>query len=80
MAESEPQTFEEKLARLEAIVKELENGNVELDRSVALFNEGKMLAAQCEELLKGSQAKIDRTMERPSAAPSPASDEDEVPF
>lgn len=77
MADQTPGAFEQKIARLEAIVKELENGNVELDRAVALFKEGKALSAECEELLKGAQSQIDRAME--SAGPQPVSDE-EIPF
>jgi len=68
--------FEQKIARLEAIVKELESGNVELDRAVALFKEGKALSADCELLLKGAQEQIDRAM---SQTVQPA-DEGEIPF
>jgi exodeoxyribonuclease VII small subunit len=77
MADQTPGAFEQKIARLEAIVKELENGNVELDRAVALFKEGKALASECEELLKGAQSQIDRAMEQTGGAP--VSDE-EIPF
>lgn len=79
MAEQTQGAFEQKIARLEAIVKELENGNVELDRSVALFKEGKALAAECEELLKGAQSQIDRAMEQTTGAAAPVSDS-EIPF
>ena len=76
MPDQQPGAFEQKVSRLEAIVKELENGSVELDRAVALFKEGKALSNQCEELLKGAQAQIDRAMEQ-AAAPETA---DDVPF
>ncbi len=62
MSDKQPATFEAKIGRLEAIVKELEAGNVELDRAVALFQEGKTLSRECEELLKGAQEQIERTM------------------
>ena len=75
MADSTSGAFEQKVARLEAIVKELESGNVELDRAVGLFNEGKALARDCVVLLKGAQEQIDRAMAAPAAA-----DEDEIPF
>jgi exodeoxyribonuclease VII small subunit len=79
MADQKPGPFEEKVARLEAIAKELEGGNVELDRAVALFKEGKTLATECEKLLKGAQQQIDRAME--SAAQSEeASPGEEIPF
>lgn len=78
MADETPGTFEQKIARLETIVKELENGNVDLDRAVQLFKEGKNLSAECEKLLKGAQAQIDKAMEQPGM-PAPAAD-DEIPF
>jgi exodeoxyribonuclease VII small subunit len=78
MADQTPGAFEQKITRLEAIVKELENGNVELDRAVQLFKEGKTLSAECETLLKGAQQQIDRVMEQ-SAEP-PAADDSEIPF
>ncbi len=82
MTEPKPGAFEQKVSRLEAIVKELENGSVELDRAVALFKEGKTLASQCEELLKGAQAQIDRAMEQTPAPVAPPADalSDDIPF
>ena len=53
-----PKTFEEKLERIDAIVRELESG-VDLDRAIALFKEGKTLSAECEAQLKISQEQID---------------------
>jgi exodeoxyribonuclease VII small subunit len=54
-----PRTFEEKLARIDTIVKELEGGTVELQRATELFKEGKVLARECEALLKSAQQQID---------------------
>jgi len=51
--------FETALARLEAIVKQLETEDVSLDHSVELFKEGKDLARRCEALLKAAQSAID---------------------
>ena len=51
--------FETALARLEAIVKQLETEEVGLDASVELFKEGKELARKCEALLKTAQSAID---------------------
>lgn len=77
MADQTPGAFEQKIARLEAIVKELESGNVELDRAVQLFKEGKALAGDCETLLKGAQEQIDLAMEQSGV---PASAEGDIPF
>lgn len=57
-----PKTFEERLERVERIVKELESGTVDLDRAILLFKEGKALVRECETLLKGYQETIDRAM------------------
>ncbi|HEY5426874.1 MAG TPA: exodeoxyribonuclease VII small subunit [Candidatus Tumulicola sp.] len=68
MADALPQTFEAKLARIDAIVKELEAGT-DLARATELFKEGKTLARECEALLKGAQEQIDRaTRDEPPAA------------
>lgn len=79
MAEKEQETFEAKVARLEAIVKDLESGKIELDKSIALFKEGKTLSRECQDLLKAAQEQIDRAMEtatKPGAEPF----DDEIPF
>jgi len=60
MTDGTPKTFEEKLDRIDAIVKELEGGHTDLDRAIALFKEGKALTRECEALLKSAQEQIDR--------------------
>ncbi|MGC1379805.1 MAG: exodeoxyribonuclease VII small subunit [Candidatus Baltobacteraceae bacterium] len=61
-----PQTFEQKLARIDAIVKELEGG-ADLQRATELFKEGKLLARECEALLKSAQKQVDDAMAEPAA-------------
>jgi len=80
MAEKPPATFEAKLARLQAIVNELEGGNVELDKTIALFQEGKKLADECSALLKSAQEQIDRAMQGTSAPPSSDATNEDLPF
>lgn len=65
--------FEAKLERIEAIVTELEDENTKLDRAIALFKEGKVLARECETLLKSAQAQIDEAM-------SDTKPDDQIPF
>jgi len=60
MTDAQPETFEAKLARIDAIVKQLEAGNVDLLRATELFKEGKTLARECDSLLKSAQEQIDR--------------------
>lgn len=57
-------SFERQLKRLEEIVGELESDDIELDRALALFEEGvKNLRAATEELSK-ADAKLQRLVER----------------
>ena len=65
MSDGLPGTFEQKLARIDAIVKELESGSAELARATELFKEGKTLAAECEALLKSAQDQIDKAQPQP---------------
>ena len=62
MDDSPTKTFEEKLARLDQIVKELEGGSAKLQRMTELFREGKRLASECELQLKTSQEEVDKAM------------------
>ena len=55
--------FEESLARLEEIVKTLENGNVALNESLSLFEEGISLSKSCEEELKNIEVKAAKILE-----------------
>jgi len=52
------QTFEENLARLEKIISQLEEGDVPLADSLALFEEGVQLVRRCSQQLEGAEARI----------------------
>jgi len=56
---NENQTFEQKMSRLEEIVKLLESGNVELDKSLALYEEGSKLASELAKTLNEAKIKIE---------------------
>jgi exodeoxyribonuclease VII small subunit len=78
-----PKTFEEKLDRIDAIVKELESGRTDLERAIELFKEGKALSRECEAMLKSAQEQIDAAMSGNSAASKDGTTEelaDELPF
>ncbi len=60
MATTESGEFEKALARLETIVAKLDGEEIDLDASVALFQEGKTLARRCEALLKAAQEAVER--------------------
>ncbi len=50
--------FEEALSRLEEIVRELENGTAELDKSLAMFEEGVELVKLCSGKLDEAEKRI----------------------
>ena len=52
------QSFEQSLARLEEIVRQLEQGECSLDESLKLFEEGAKLAGSCGELLDRAEQKV----------------------
>lgn len=62
MAKSEKPTesidFERSLTELEGIVKQLEAGNLALDKSLALFERGVELARACKEKLAEAELKV----------------------
>ncbi|MCS7206467.1 MAG: exodeoxyribonuclease VII small subunit [Dehalococcoidia bacterium] len=59
-ARPEPRTFEEAFARLERIVQRLEQGDLSLEESTQLYEEGISLARLCNELLNRAELRISR--------------------
>lgn len=53
-------SFEDALKQLEAIVRQLESGDVPLDESISLYAKGDALKRQCEDRLKAAQARIEK--------------------
>ena len=51
-------SFEESLKKLEDIVEQLESGDVDLDKSVELYEKGMNLKKICEEKLKKVENQI----------------------
>ncbi len=51
-------SFEQAMDRLEEIVRTLESGEGTLDESMALFEEGSRLAAQCSGMLDKAEQKV----------------------
>lgn len=56
--ESRPLDFEKALGELENIVKQLEAGNLSLDKSLGLFERGVELARQCKDKLDKAELKV----------------------
>lgn len=53
-------SFEDALAELEKIVKQLEDGKIKLEDAVAAYERGAALKAHCESKLRDAQMKIDK--------------------
>jgi exodeoxyribonuclease VII small subunit len=51
--------FEDCLERLEKIVQELEKGEVPLEKSLTLFEEGMQLSAACRKQLEDAEGKVE---------------------
>ena len=58
MADKKEITFEAAMARLEEIVKALEDGKAPLDTSLALFEEGVKLVSLCKNRLDTAEQKV----------------------
>lgn len=51
-------SFEKKLTRLEQIVQKMEGGEMSLDESLALFEEGVNLSRDCNKELSEAEQKV----------------------
>ena len=49
---------EQAMRELEGIVEQLDSGNVELERSIALYERGAKLKAHCEAKLRAAEEKV----------------------
>ena len=63
------QNFEQSMARLEQIVRAMECGDVPLEQSLKLFEEGTALVRRCSSLLDGAELQIRQVMKGPDGAP-----------
>jgi len=53
-------SFEDALAELERIVRQLEEGRGKLDEAISSYERGTALKRHCETKLREAQAKVDR--------------------
>lgn len=72
--EQQKLSFEDALKRIEEIVRGLEKGDVSLNDSMALFEEGTGLIRQCGEMLDAAEQQVVRLKKGPDGAPM------ELPF
>jgi len=68
-----PKTFEASLEALEKIVRDLEQGDLPLEKSLELFEEGIRLSRECQERLSQAERRIEILLRdnqgRPVTAP-----------
>jgi exodeoxyribonuclease VII small subunit len=62
-------TFESNMQRLEQIVRAMERGDVALEESLKLFQEGTELVRSCNELLDNAQLQVKMIMTAPDGSP-----------
>lgn len=62
MAKEKEMTFEESLVELENIVKELEAGNVDLDKAIEKYSEAMKLAKTCSDKLNDATLKVNKIL------------------
>ncbi len=74
MTDTKAATFEESMARLDEIVKMLEQGDRSLDEALALFEEGTALVKSCGKLLDEAEQKVIKLQKGSEGEP------EEVPF
>ncbi len=55
-------TFEQSMQRLEQIVRSMERGDVALEESLKLFQEGTQLVSSCAKLLDEAQMQVNKVM------------------
>jgi exodeoxyribonuclease VII small subunit len=60
---AQKQSFRSELEGLEAIVRELEDKDIDLDRALELFQEGVKRLAAARELLRESELTVKRVLE-----------------
>ena len=53
-------SFEAALKELEAIVARLEQGEVDLEDSITLYERGQVLKAHCEKKLKAAEGRLEK--------------------
>ena len=79
MQKNNSQNFESSLEELERIVRELERGDLPLEKSLELFEQGVKLSRACQERLNEAERRIEiltsDNQGRPTIRPFDAADE-----
>jgi len=68
MPEEAPVSFEIGLQQLEAIVKEMESGDLPLERALELFEKGMKLSEKCRKQLEEAETRVEILIKRAGEA------------
>lgn len=63
-------TFEENMKRLEQIVRAMERGDVPLEESLKMFQEGTELVRSCSKILDEAQLMVKKIASAPDGSPT----------
>jgi exodeoxyribonuclease VII small subunit len=63
-------TFEEAYAQLETVITRLEGGDVPLDETVTLYEQGRQLSAHCQSLLDDAELRVNKLNDDGSTTPA----------
>ncbi len=77
MTDTSIKDFEAAIAELESIVKKLEEGDLALEQSLALYERGVQLSRFCHARLEQAEKRIELLNERGELKPAPGSLSDE---
>jgi exodeoxyribonuclease VII small subunit len=70
MTNAKPKNFEASLEELERIVRNLEQGDLTLEKSLELFEQGVKLSRECQERLNQAERRIEILMRDNQGRPS----------
>lgn len=65
------ETFEEKLEKLQELMEKIESGEVGLQDTITLFQDGMKLVKSCKETLDGAELQINKIVEGSDAETEP---------
>ena len=73
MSDTSIKDFEAALAELDTLVKKLEDGDISLEQSLALYERGVQLSRFCHARLEEAERRIEILTDRGELKPAPAS-------
>ena len=68
MSDEQSYPFEASLEKLESLVEQMESGDLSLDESLKLFEQGIKLTRECQQALATAEQKVNLLMEKNGVA------------